>query len=253
MNNLQVFSNEQFGEIRCAIHDGEPWFAAADVCKSLGVGNASAAVSRIDPEETTLISIEGASNSLPINMVSEAGLYELILGSRKREAKQFKRWVVHDVLPTIRKTGGYVANEDLFVESYFPEINDAAKLVLKTSLSTIKRQQEQLEAQQPLVDFANHVSDTADLLTMSQMAKIAYDEHINIGRNKLFDWLRDRGYLRPNNEPYQEFIDRGYFKVKETRKDTMYGTQFYTQTFVTGRGQIYFIEKLRSEFGCKAS
>lgn len=109
MNNMQIFENSQFGSIRTVMQDGEPWFVAADVCKALDVANPSDALNRLDDDERTLVSIEGASNGLPLNVVNEPGLYTLILGSRKPEAKAFKRWVTHEVLPAIRKTGRYAA------------------------------------------------------------------------------------------------------------------------------------------------
>jgi len=108
MNNLQLFKNEQFGTIRTVVKDGDPWFVAADVCKALDIANPSDALNRLDDDERTLVSIEGASNGLPVNVVNEPGLYTLILGSRKPEAHAFKRWITHDVLPAIRRTGMYV-------------------------------------------------------------------------------------------------------------------------------------------------
>ena len=92
--------------------EGEPWFVAADVCRALGLGNSSMAISKLDEDERTLISIEGASNGLPVNAVNEPGLYSLVLGSRKPEAKAFKRWITHEVIPAIRKTGGYIAGQE---------------------------------------------------------------------------------------------------------------------------------------------
>lgn len=93
--------------------EGEPWFVAADVCRALGLGNSSDVIKRLDEDERTLVSIEGASNGLPVNAVNEPGLYALILGSRKPEAKAFKRWITHEVIPNIRKTGGYIAGQEM--------------------------------------------------------------------------------------------------------------------------------------------
>lgn len=109
MNDLHIFQSEQFGTIRTVMQNDEPWFVAADVCRALELGNVSMAIERLDEDERTLISIEGASNGLPVNAVNEPGLYTLILGSRKPEAKAFKRWITHEVLPAIRKTGIYAA------------------------------------------------------------------------------------------------------------------------------------------------
>lgn len=92
--------------------EGEPWFVAADVCRALGLGNSSDVIKRLDEDERTLVSIEGASNGLPVNAVNEPGLYALILGSRKPEGKAFKRWITHEVIPSIRKTGGYIAGQE---------------------------------------------------------------------------------------------------------------------------------------------
>lgn len=105
-----------------------------------------------------------------------------------------------------------------------------------------------IEEQKPLVQFATDVGSTKDLITVSQMAKLVHDEHIPLGRNKLFAWLKDKNYLRDNTEPYQTFVDKGYFKVREVPKHTPYGVKVYTQTCITGKGQIYLIEKLRKEF-----
>ena len=95
--------------------EGEPWFVAADVCRALGLGNSSDVIKRLDEDERTLVSIEGASNGLPVNAVNEPGLYALILGSRKPEAKAFKRWITHEVIPSIRKTGGYIAGRETII------------------------------------------------------------------------------------------------------------------------------------------
>lgn len=108
-NNMQIYQSEKFGEIRTLLIDGEPWFVAADVCKALEIGNPADAMRRLDADERTLVSIEGASNGLPVNAVNEPGLYTLILGSRKPEAKAFKRWITHEVIPAIRKHGAYIS------------------------------------------------------------------------------------------------------------------------------------------------
>lgn len=120
-NQIQVFNNEQFGEVRTVLQDGEPWFMVADVCKALEIGNPADVMRRLDADERTLVSIEGASNGLPVNAVNEPGLYTLVLSSRKPEAKAFKRWITHEVIPSIRKHGLYaadelLANSDLFIK-----------------------------------------------------------------------------------------------------------------------------------------
>lgn len=124
------------------------------------------------------------------------------------------------------------------------EYEERAALAVK-----VDEQQAQLEEQKPQVDFAKHVSDASDLLTIAEFAKIVQDEDIKIGRNKLFDWLRENEYIRPGSrEPYQRYVDQGLFRVKETVKHHAYGYNVFPQTFITGKGQIYFVEKLRSQF-----
>ena len=119
MNELTIFQNAQFGEVRTSIRDGEPWFAAADVCAALEIGNPSQALTRLDDDErfTTLISNDTAASGFSnLAFVSEAGLYSLVLGSRKPEARAFKRWITHEVIPAISKTGGYIAGEETMTD-----------------------------------------------------------------------------------------------------------------------------------------
>ena len=254
---MQVFSSQQFGNVRVVERDGEPWFVAADVCKALEIGNPSQVLVRLEDDEkmNTLISNEGNQRGNPnMTVVNESGLYALIFGSRKPEAKVFKRWVTHEVLPTIRKTGGYVqaGREEEFIERYFPAFSDETKLTmvkdLRTQVLALKadnaKQQAQLAEQQPKVEFADHVADSKTLLTVSAFAKIVQNEDIKLGRNKLMAWLRDSGYLRANNEPYQQYIKQGLFRVREVYVNGI----FYPVTFITGKGQLYLVEKLRAEF-----
>lgn len=253
-NEMQVFSSEQFGNVRVVERDGEPWFVAADVCKALEIGNPSQALVRLEDDEkfTTLISNEGAaSGTSSMAFVNEPGLYSLVLGSRKPEAKVFKRWVTSDILPSIRRTGGYVANEDMFLNTYLPHADEPTRAMFHAQLqvirsmdATIARQQAQLAEQQPKVEFADHVADSKTLLTVSAFAKIVQNENIKLGRNKLMAWLRDRGYLRANNEPYQQYIKQGLFQAREVYVNGM----VHPVTFITGKGQLYLVEKLRAEF-----
>lgn len=111
---------------------------------------------------------------------------------------------------------------------------------------------EKIEEDKPYTNFAKHVTESSDTVDVGEFAKVVKKENINIGRNRLFDWLRNKGYLMQNNNPYQKYIESGYFKVIEVTKNTAYGTSIYTKTLITGKGQIYFVEKLRKEFGIAA-
>lgn len=253
-NKMQVFSSQQFGNVRVVERDGEPWFVAADVCKALEIANNRDALTRIDDDEKGVALADTLGGKQEVTIVNEPGLYSLVLGSRKPEAKVFKRWVTHEVIPTIRKTGGYVqaGREEEFIERYFPAFSDETKLImvkdLRAQVLALKadnaKQQAQLAEQQPKVEFADHVADSKTLLTVSAFAKIVQNEDIKLGRNKLMAWLRDRGYLRANNEPYQQYIKQGLFRVREVYVNGI----FYPVTFVTGKGQLYLVEKLRAEF-----
>ena len=253
-NKMQVFSSEQFGNVRVVERDGEPWFVAADVCKALEIANNRDALTRIDDDEKGVALADTLGGKQEVTIVNEPGLYSLVLGSRKPEAKVFKRWVTHEVIPTIRKTGGYVqaGREEEFIERYFPAFSDETKLImvkdLRAQVLALKadnaKQQAQLAEQQPKVEFADHVADSKTLLAVSAFAKIVQNENIKLGRNKLMAWLRDSGYLRANNEPYQQYIKQGLFRVREVYVNGI----FYPVTFITGKGQLYLVEKLRAEF-----
>ena len=255
-NEIKIFKNQEFGQLRTIVKGGEPWFVAADVCKALDIGNSRMATDRLDADEKMTVSLtdthsgqRGGAQSL--SFVSESGLYSLVLGSRKPQAHAFKRWVTHDVIPAIRKTGGYVANDNLFIDTYLPFVDDNTKLLFKNTLGVIRKLNKRIEQEKPLVGFAKQVGNSKNTIDIGQLAKLAQDEHIKIGRNRLFDWLRNKKILDHKNLPYQQYIDRGYFEVIEVPRDTPYGVISFQQTRVTGIGQIYIVEKLRKEFGNK--
>lgn len=163
MNNLQVFNNHQFGEIRVLEMSGEPWFVAKDISNVLGYTDAEAMTRRLDNDEQTLISkqnLQDVGFEIPtrgLKMINESGLYSAVLGSQKEEAKHFKRWVTREVLPTIRKTGGYVNNDDLFVETYFPFMDDTTKQAFKQTLETVRKQNELIISQQKEIQHKEDV------------------------------------------------------------------------------------------------
>lgn len=245
-NNLQIFKNDQFGEVRTIVKDGEPWFVAADVCRALEHSNVTIAMDRLDDDEKAKLNL-GLSGG-DTNCVNEPGLYTLVLGSRKPQAKEFRRWITHDIVPTIRKTGGYVANDELFLATYLPNADEATKAMFSATLATMRSLNEKIERDKPLVQFAEHVGSTSDCLTIRQFAKIVNDETIPLGEKRLFKWLRERKYLDQNNVAYQRYIDSGYFNVREVSKNTVVGARVFPQTIVTGKGQIYLLSKLREEF-----
>lgn len=212
-NMIQTFVNEEFGTVRTLMKDGQPWFVGKDIANALGYSKSRNAIANhVDDEDKTTALIQGGGSNYKTTVViiNESGLYSLILSSKLETAKRFKHWVTSEILPTIRRTGGYVGNEDMFVESYLPFADDAVKNLFRLNLMTIRQLNEKIRRDEPLVQFANQVADTENVIDIGKMAKLANEENIRIGRNTLFRWLKGRKILMSNNIPYQQFIDRGY-------------------------------------------
>ncbi len=253
MNNMiKIFENEEFGKVRTVIKDGEPWLIGKDVAVILGYAKPENAIAaHVDSEDktTTLIQGTGSNYKSKTTIINESGFYSLVLSSKMPRAKEFKRWVTSEILPTIRRTGGYVANEDMFIENYLPFLDEPYRNLFRLQMTAIKKLNERIRHDKPLVDFANHVAETDNLIDMNAMAKLARAENIPVGRNKLYGWLKGKGVLMSNNLPYQQFIDRGYFSVKESVFETPTMTKTYQQTFVTGKGQGFVINLLKKYYG----
>ncbi len=137
----------------------------------------------------------------------------------------------------------------MFIENYLPFLDEPYQNLFRLQMMAINQLNERIRHDQPLVEFANQVSDTTNLIDMNAMAKLAVEENIPIGRNRLFKWLRKNGILMSDNLPYQKYIDRGYFAVKETVFETSTMMKTHQQTFVTGKGQSYIIGRLKKDFG----
>lgn len=247
-NEIKIFENEEFGKVRTVIKDGEPWFVLADICKVLEISNSRMVAGRLDAEELMSVKLTSGGQRREMTAVSESGLYAVILRSDKPQAKPFRKWVTTEILPTIRKTGGYVANEDMFIENYLPFLEEPYQNLFRLQMTAINKLNERIRHDQPLVEFANQVSNTDNLIDMNAMAKLAVEENIPIGRNRLFRWLRENEILMSGNLPYQKYIDREYFAVKESVFETGSMTKTYQQTFVTGKGQQFIIGRLKKEF-----
>lgn len=250
MNEMMIFENPEFGSVRTVCINGEPWLIGKDVVDILGYSNGRDAISRhVDDEDKAAVVIHDGRQNRAQSVINESGFYSLVLSSKMPNAKRFKRWVTSEVLPTIRKTGGYVANEDMFVETYLPFADEPIKQLFKLQCRVINQLNDRIRRDEPKVKFADHVSDTTNVIDMNRMAKLCADHGIRIGRNRLFAWMRSRGILMMNNIPYQEFIDNGYFRVKESIYECRSQMKTYQQTYVTGKGQQYILARLMREFG----
>lgn len=248
MTDLQIFNNDQFGQTRTAVKDGEPLFVAADVCRALEIQNHKDAIKRLDDDEKSgVVLTDPHGRPQETNCVTESGLYSLVLGSRKPEAKAFKRWITHDVLPTIRQTGGYVSDEQQFVNTYLPFADANTKALFGQTLAQLRAANEQLEQQKPKVLFADAVSAAHTSILVGELAKLLKQNGVDIGQHRLFQYLRENGYLIKRrgsdyNMPTQYAMERGWFEIKETAITHGDGHTSVNKTpKVTGKGQQYFI------------
>lgn len=246
---MQIFENEKFGTVRTVIIDGEPWFVLKDVCGILGLTTPARVAERLDEDEVNLTHLtDSLGRAQETTVVNESGLYNVILRSDKPKAKPFRKWVTSDVLPTIRKHGAYMSAEVIERTLNDPDFIIQLATSLKKERQARKLAEDTIKEQKPLVDFAIHVTESSDTVDVGEFAKIVKNENINIGRNRLFEWLRRNGYLMNGNTPYQKYIENGLFEVVETTKATVYGTKIFPKTVITGKGQAFLIEKLRHEF-----
>ena len=254
-NEIQLFHNDEFGDVRTIIIDGEPWFIAMDACTVLGYKNSRKAVSdHIDPEDKGVTKCYTPGGTQELTVINESGMYCLILSSKMPGARAFKHWVTSEILPTIRKTGGYRVDDATYlIDKFFPTASEPQRLFLHSTLTEIETLNAQIMENKPKVEFADQVANTDSLIDMETMAKLARNNGISIGRNRLFEFLRDIGILIRSadprrNLPYQEYLERGYFKVREKcyRKDGEY--KVYYQTMITGKGQLYIIKRLRRDY-----
>ena len=247
MNNMiRIFENEKFGKVRTVIVNGEPWFAAKDVAEILGYTETAKAVrTHVDEDDKGVSRMDTPGGKQNVTVINESGLYSLILSSKMPRAKEFKRWVTAEILPTLRRTGGYVGNVNMFVDNYLSFCEESVKELFKLQFRCIDQLNERIRHDKPLVEFADQVSNTDNLIDMNAMAKLARAERIPIGRNRLYAVLRGMGILMTDNLPYQKYIDRGYFKVKESVFKTSAMTKTYRQTYVTGKGQLFVISLLK--------
>lgn len=176
--------------------------------------------------------------------LTEEMLYDFMLEAKTEKCKPFRKWLVGEVLPSIRKTGGYVNNDEMFIKTYLPYADENTKNLFRLQLNTIKQLNHKIETDKPLVSFAEQVSSTEDLIDIGTYSKLLQKKGLNMGRTHLFRWLRNNGYLRKNNEPYQQYINQGYFKTREYAYLAKGKPKVGIKTYITGKGQQYLFNKL---------
>lgn len=245
MSNLQIFENEEFGEIRTVTIDNEPWFVGKDVAEALGYLKArnaiSAHVSDEDKKDAPIQGTQGGTQNMTI--INESGLYALIFGSKLESAKRFKHWVTSEVLPSIRKTGGY--------RMQAPQGKELLALAVLEAQKTIEEKNAQIERMRPKEIFADAVATSKQSILIGQLAKLICQNGHEIGQKRLFKWMRDKGYLMKSgsdyNMPKQRYVEQGLFEIKESSIANPDGSTRLTRTTkVLPKGQIYFINKFLS-------
>ena len=257
MNNMiKIFENEEFGSLRILKEDnGRIMFCGKDVASALGYSNTKDGIRRHCRwgVKHDLPHPQSPSKTIKMIFIPEGDVYRLVAHSKLPRAAEFESWIFDKILPQINQTGGYVSNEEMFIENYLPFLDEPYRNLFRLQMTAINKLNERIRHDQPLVEFANQVANTDNLIDMNAMAKLARAENIPVGRNKLYGWLKGKGVLMSNNLPYQAFIDCGYFAVKESVFETPTMTKTYQQTFVTGKGQLFIIGLLRKYYGKEMS
>lgn len=245
MNNIQVFNNDQFGQVRTVLINGEIHFVGKDVATALGYAEgkslANAIANHVDDDDKGVTEMMTPGGKQQMVTINESGLYALILSSKMPKAKAFKHWVTHDVIPSIRKTGSYSAN----VPQSFAE----ALQLAADQQRQIEQQQKQLAEQKPKVEFFNTVAESKTAIEMKEVANVLNFDKVD--RNKLFQILRDNHLLTRKNQPYQKYIECGYFRTIEQKWERPEGDIMISiKTLVYQQG-VEYIRQLLTKLGYK--
>lgn len=254
MNGIQIFDNKEFGEVRTVVIDSEPWFVGKDVAVILGYQNGSRDINRhVDEEDRHKVMLFDGNQDKETIIINESGLYSLILSSKMPDAKKFKHWVTSEVIPSIRKNGGYISGQENLTDE---ELLSKALLVAQNKIADrdriIASKQERIEQMRPKEIFADSVATSKNSILIGDLAKMICQNGVEIGQKRLFDWMREKGYLiktgSSKNLPTQKSIDLGIMEVKERALSNPDGSVRITLTpKVTGKGQVYFVNKFLGE------
>lgn len=238
MAEIEIFTHPQLGEVRTMLdNQGQPWFVGKDVAVALGYTNCPKAIrDHVVDDDKTVNESFTVNGTTPV-LINESGLYSLILSSKLPQAREFKHWVTAEVLPQIRKTGGYIPVQQ----------DDDEEAILSKALliaqRTMAQQRQQLLEQQPAVDFANAITAGDDSILVRELAKLITQNGVQMGERRLYRWLREHGYLfQQSTSPIQRYVEQGLFVTSVTLISTHHGSEERITTKVTGKGQQYFID-----------
>lgn len=250
MNELKIFEKAEFGSVRVVMKDGEPWFVASDVAKALGYENPSRDVQRHCKKVNKITqTTDSVVPPLTVLIIPESDVYRLVMRSNLPAAVEFQDWICEEVIPSIRRTGGYLAAKP----NDSPEVIMArAVLVAQDTIKRLESRNTELEGavneMKPKALFADSVASSSSSILVGQLAALIRQNGVDIGQNRLFGWLREHGWLISSgsrrNSPTQKGLDMGLFEVKERAINNPDGSVRLTLTTkVTGRGQIYFVNR----------
>ena len=250
MSNLKIFENPEFGSIRTVEINKEPWFVGKDVCDALGYANSRKALAdHVKDGHKNSVTIRDGIGNPQKTIIDEAGLYSLVMRSKTEKAEKFQEWVTSEVLPAIRKHGGYLSPEK--IEEVLSDPDTIIKLATNLKAEQAKRREAEakLEKAKPKMIFADAVSASEQTILIGDLAKLIKQNGHDIGQKRLFQWMRDNGYLIKRNgadynSPTQRAMEMGLFRIKESTVVKPDGsTSINKTTKVTGKGQQYFINK----------
>lgn len=249
MNELKVFQNSEFGTLRGVEIDGESWLVGKDVAERLGYSNPQKAIrDHVDDEDRT-VNESFTVNGTMVVLINESGLYSLVLGSKLPNAKKFKRWVTSEVLPAIRKHGGYLTAEKVEEALLNPDVLIKLATELKDEREARRALESKVAEDAPKVLFADSVSTAKTSILIGELAKLLKQNGLEVGQKRLFAWMRENGYLMragsSYNMPTQRAMEQGLFEIKETTINNPDGSTRLTRTpKVTGKGQVYFVNRM---------
>lgn len=248
MNEIKVFENKEFGQVRTVVIDNEPWFVGKDVALALGYSNTKDALAKhVDEEDKLGSQIATSGQRRQMTVINESGMYSLVLSSKLPTAKKFKHWVTSEVLPSIRKHGAYMTEDILERTITDPDFLIKLLTNMKEEREARKIAEQKVKELTPKGIFADAVSTSRQNILVGELAKLLRQNGVEIGQNKLFAWLRENGYLikakrSDYNMPTQRAMDMGLFRIKETVITHCDGCISVNKTVkVTGKGQVYFV------------
>lgn len=246
MNEIKIFSNEEFGNVRTVEVDGKILFCGSDVAKALGYSNSNDAITRHCRciVKHDIPHPQSPGKTIMVSFVSEGDIYRLITHSKLPSAEKFESWVFDDVLPSIRKHGAYMTPSTLEQAIADPDFFIGLMTQLKKEREEKRLLEQKIEEDKPFTEHGRCVADASNCIDFNEFAKITHKD-FGLGRNKLFALLREKGILNAENIPYQKYINAGLFKVIQTKKETQYGVKTFAKTIITGKGQCQLFKLLK--------